>query len=209
MAIFTAARLLELCPHYPSGTLETIAMSLEESAESVGVNTFLRRAHFTAQVAYESDGFRRFVENLNYSAERIAVIWPRLAPRAHELARKPRELGNAAYANRMGNGDEASGDGFTYAGRGLIQLTGKDNYREAGQALDIDLLSHPERAAEPMDAARIALWFWAKRGCNKPADLDDISGVTRLINGGLHGLAERTALTQRAKAIFAGDELIA
>src|SRR5215510_6840992 len=156
--VFTASHLVDLCPQPANGTLETIAAALEEHAESVGVNTRLRRAHFIAQVAHESGGFRRFVENLNYSAERIAQIWPRLASRAQELAHKPEALANAAYGDRIGNGPESSGDGWRYRGRGLIQLTGKDNYRAAGSALDIDLVISPQRAAEPADAVRIAFW---------------------------------------------------
>jgi putative chitinase len=202
MAIFTSARLIEMSPQPPNGTLDALANSLEEHATSVGVNTLLRRAHFIAQMAHESGGFRRFVENLNYSAERIAQVWPRLAPRASELAHKPDALGNAAYADRMGNGNEASGDGWRYRGRGLIQLTGRDNYRSAGSALDIGLIGSPQRAAEPADAVRIALWFWGSRKCNDAADADDVARVTRLINGGLNGLEDRQRLTAAAKRIF-------
>ena len=121
MPIFTSARLRELCPQMPAGTLDTVALTLEEHAESVGINTLLRRAHFIGQVAHESDGFRRFVENLNYSTpQRIAVIWPRLSTRAHELVKNPAALANAAYANRLGNGSEQSGDGYRFRGRGLL-----------------------------------------------------------------------------------------
>jgi putative chitinase len=202
MAIFTAARLIDLCPQPMAGTLTVLASSLEEHAASVGVDTLLRRAHFIAQVAHESGGFRRFVENLNYSAHRIEAVWPRLAPRAQALANKPEALGNAAYADRMGNGTESSGDGWRYRGRGLIQLTGRDNYRAAGSALDIDLIVSPQRADEPADAVRIALWFWGSRKCNDAADLDDVAQVTRLINGGLTGLVDRQRLTTEAKRIF-------
>src|SRR5262245_63888189 len=103
MAIFSAARLIALCPQPANGTLEAVATTLEDHAASVGVNTRLRRAHFIAQVAHESGGFRRFVENLNYSEERIRQIWPRLALRAHALAHKPEALAKDAYADRLGN----------------------------------------------------------------------------------------------------------
>lgn len=209
MTIFTADRLRQLCPQPHTGFLDTLAGALEDHAESVGVNTLLRRAHFIGQVAHESGGFRRLVENLNYSAIRIAEIWPRLAPRAADLAMQPEKLANAAYGDRMGNRDEASGDGWRYRGRGLIQLTGRDNYRSAGVALNIDLIGSPQRAAEPVDAGRIALWFWGSRHCNAAADADDVARVTRLINGGLVGLEDRQRLVREAKRIFTdGTELI-
>lgn len=208
MAIFTSARLRDLVPQPPSGTLDTLADALEDQAPKFAVSTLLRRAHFMGQIAHESGGFRRFVENLNYSAHRIEAVWPRLRPRAAALANKPEALGNAAYADRMGNGNEAGGDGYRYRGRGLIQLTGRNNYRDAGGALGIDLLGSPQRAAEPMDAVKIALWFWASKRCNAPADQDDVEEVTRRINGGLNGLAERRTLTEAAKAIFLDEPLI-
>jgi putative chitinase len=208
MATFTADRLRELCPQPITGSLEALATALDEHAESVGVNTLLRRAHFAGQMAHESGGFRRFVESLNYSATRIAEVWPRLATRAHELANNPEALGNAAYCDRMGNGDEASGEGYRFRGRGLTMITGKSNYVAAGSALNIDLITHPQRAAEPGDAARIALWFWGSRHCNAPADDDDVEMVTRRINGGIIGLDDRKRLTAAAKRIFAEDALI-
>ena len=208
MAAFTAERLRDLCPQTANGTHETLAVSLNEHAESVGVSTTLRRAHFIAQVAHESGGFRRFIENMNYSPSRIAEVWPRLAPRAHDLAHKPEALGNAAYCDRMGNGDEASGDGWRYRGRGLIQLTGRDNYRTAGTALGIDLIGSPQRAGEVVGAAQIALWFWGSRKCNAAADADDVRAVTKLINGGLTGLEDRRRLTQDAKIIFRDAETL-
>jgi putative chitinase len=207
--IFTAARLRDLCPQPPSGTLDTLADALEDQAPQFAVSNLIRRAHFMGQMAHESAGFKRFVENLNYSAHRIEAVWPRLRPRAQALANKPEALGNAAYADRMGNGDEASGDGYRFAGKGLIQLTGRNNYRDAGGALGLDLLSFPARAAEPINAVKIALWFWASHRCNAPADQDDVEEVTRRINGGLNGLEERRGLTERAKAIFLDEPLVA
>lgn len=202
MAVFTSERLRELCPQPESGTLETIALSLEKHAAEFALPRHLPRAHFIAQVAHESGGFRRFVENLNYSAIRIGEVWPRLAPRAHELAHRPEALANAAYGGRLGNGDEASRDGWLYRGRGLIQITGRENYRTMGLALGLELTANPGQAAEPEIAVRIALTYWRSRNGNDPADLDDVEAVTRLINGGTNGLAERRALTEKAKHIF-------
>ena len=200
--IFTAARLRDLCPQPDNPLLPRFALALEAEAPGSGVETLLRRAHFMAQIAHESGGFKRLTENLNYSPARIAEIFPKLAARADELAYQPEKLGNAAYAGKIGNGDEASGDGWRYRGRGLIQLTGRDNYRAAGIALGLEFIGNPGQAAEPEIAVRAALWFWDKRQCNLAADLDDVELVTKRINGGLHGLANRRRLTDDAKTIF-------
>lgn len=202
MNVFSAERLIELCPQEPNGTLETIAMVLNDRGPDFGLTRHLRRCHFIAQVAHESGGFRRFIENLNYSAVRIGQIFPRLAGRAQELAHRPEALANAAYCNRMGNGDEASGDGWRYRGRGLIQLTGQNNYRDMGKMLGRDLLANPGLAADADIGTMTALAFWKSKGCNEVADTDDVPAVTRIINGGTNGLAEREALTHKAMTIF-------
>ncbi|OGT54666.1 MAG: hypothetical protein A3E01_09960 [Gammaproteobacteria bacterium RIFCSPHIGHO2_12_FULL_63_22] len=209
--MFEVERLARLCPREIPGIMEAAADALETEAAKFGVNTHLRRAHFLAQIAHESAGFTRLEENLNYSAARIPAVWPRLADRAKALEHKPEALANAAYANKLGNGDEGSGDGYRYRGRGLIQLTGKENYRRRGAALGIDLVAVPEQAVRVDVAVRIALSFWKAAGCNALADADDVEGVTRKVNGAaMHGLEERRALTARAKAIFTdGSDLIA
>lgn len=178
-----------------------------------GIATPLRKAHFLAQVAHESAGFTRLVENLSYSAQRIKQVglaasprsrWRALVPRAVELGRRPEALANAAYANRLGNGDEASGDGWRYRGRGYIQLTGRENYAAASQAIfeDDTLIREPELAAIPENAIRIAAWFWQKNGCNELADDDDLVSITQRINGGLHGLADRAHWLTKFKGEF-------
>ena len=200
--IFSAERLRELCPQELNGTLDAIAIVLNDRGPDFGLTRHLRRCHFIAQVAHESGGFRRFIENLNYSAVRIGQVWPRLAERAHELAHRPEALANAAYGGRMGNGDEASGDGWRYRGRGLLQITGKNNYRDMGKLLGRDLLANPGLAADADIGTMTALAFWKSRGCNEAADSDDCEAVTRLINGGTNGLADREALTHKAMQIF-------
>lgn len=202
MPYITAARIYALCPRATPATVDAIAHELDADAAAFGVTSLLRRAHLMAQLAHESGGFTRMLENLNYSEPRIGQVWPRLAPRAHELAHNPQKLGDAAYAGRFGNGNEHSGDGFRFRGRGLIQLTFKDNYRERGHAIGLDLVSHPDLAAEPHTASKLALSFWQHAGCNALADADDVEGVTRKINGGTNGLAERKELTLKAKGIF-------
>ncbi len=209
--IFSPERLKELCPEALPAIIVPIAPTLESQAPQYGVMSLLRRSHLIAQLAHESTGFTRMVENLNYSAERIAVIFPKLALRAQELAHRPEALANAAYANKIGNGDESSGDGWRYRGRGLIQLTGRANYRARGTSLGIDLSANPSQAADPDKAVLIALSYWKSRGCNEAADDDDVEKVTRLINGGVTGLIVRQKLTDRAKRIFTepSEELIA
>jgi putative chitinase len=179
-----------------------------------------RVSHFLAQLAHESAGFTVVEENLNYSAQGLAKTWPKrfanqggspneLAGQngspnelAKKLHRKPELIANNVYANRMGNGDEASGDGWRYRGRGLIQLTGKNNYRTASFALfDSDfLLTSPDKVLLPDVAAMTAAWFWNANGLNELADAGDIEKVTRRINGGRIGLEHREKLTLLALA---------
>jgi putative chitinase len=173
-----------------------------------GIDTPLRVSHFLAQLAHESAGFTIVVENLNYSAVGLATTWPRRfrgpdnKPNALALGiqRKPQMIASHVYANRMGNGDAASGDGWTYRGRGLIQLTGKDNYRRASLEIygDSRLLDNPDLATQPDAAALIGAWFWVSNELNSLADLDDVAAITRKINGGTIGLEHRQALTQIA-----------
>lgn len=158
-----------------------------------GLDTPLRRAHFMAQLAHESGGFKRLVENLNYSADALLRTWPaRFTPEsAKACARQPEKIANTVYAGRLGN--DQPGDGWRYRGRGYIQLTGKANYAEFSQRLfgDDRLVRDPHQAAEPATAIRIAGAFWVAKGLNSLADLDDLEAITRRINGGLHGLVDR------------------
>lgn len=155
-----------------------------------------------AQLAHESALFERAVENLNYtSAKQIRKTWPRRFANnsaAVAFVRKPERLANFVYANRLGNGDAASGDGWKYRGRGLIQVTGKDNYRDAGESLGLPLLEEPELLEEPVHAADAAGWFWKQRDLNQFWDM--VTYCTRAINGGLNGLPDRIRLYERASA---------
>jgi len=182
-----------------------------------GINTPQRIAGFLSQCAHESAGFTALVENLNYSADTMAVVWPtRFAVQepdpkrpgktkakkdakgknipnnfALALHRKPELIANAVYSNRMGNGTIESGEGFKYRGRGLKQLTGKFNYTQAGKALNLDLVGSPDLLLHPGAAARSAAWFWATNNCNAFADKGDVVGLTKKINGGTIGLEDR------------------
>lgn len=204
--MITAARIKALSPNADTIILSLAAPSFEANRLNFGVSTPLRVAHLMAQLAHESMGFSRLTENLNYSAGRIRVIWPRLADRATELARNPEKLANAAYANKIGNGKEETGDGWRFRGRGFIQLTGRHNYRTRGQDIGLDLIMDPDLAVRPDIAARLALSFWKANGLNTLADADDVEAVTRRINGGTHGLEERERLTAKAKGIFTEEE---
>lgn len=155
------------------------------------ITTPLRQAHFIAQVGHESGSFARLVENLNYSVEGLLKTWPSRFDKASAalMARSPERIANFVYGGRMGNVN--ADDGWKYRGRGLIQLTGRENYRLASNALGIELLVHPELLEHPGEAALVAAWFWADRGLNTLADADKLEAITRKINGGINGLVER------------------
>jgi len=153
-----------------------------------------RIAAFLAQCAHESGNLAVLHENLNYKAEGLTKIFHKYFPdmeTASEYAHNPEKIANRVYANRMGNGDEDSGEGFKYCGRGLIQLTGKQNYTYCGQSLEVDLLDDPSYLETPEGAARSAAWFWDSRDLNDLADEGDMKTITKKINGGFIGLEER------------------
>ena len=191
-----------------------------------GIESPRQVAAWIAQCAHESAGFAVLTENLNYSADTMAVVWParfavqepdpkrpgktkakkdakgKNTPNKFALAlhRKPEMLANVVYANRMANGPTESGDGWRYRGRGLKQLTGKDNYTRCGQGLGLDLVASPDLLLEPEGAALSAAWFWAINKCGPIADADDFVGLTKKINGGTIGLEDRQ---RRYKAVLA------
>ena len=158
------------------------------------------QAAFIGQCSHESGHFKLLVENLAYRAETLMKLWPKRFPtmeEANKYARQPEKIANHIYANRMGNRDEASGDGFRFRGRGLVQLTGHDSYWHCGQALGQDFVMNPDLVATPMFAALTAGWFWKTHGCDKL--LDSPEQMCKRINGGLIGLQDRIA--QSAKAL--------
>lgn len=170
----------------------------------------LRLAMWIAQVGHESGGFRTLAENLNYSLTGIRKTWPGRFPSdasAAPYVRSAAKLANSVYADRMGNGDTASGDGWRFRGRGLIQITGRESYGKCGKALGIDLLSKPDLLTEEKYAALSAGWYWDSRGLSALADGGHLEKVTRRINGGTHGLADREARLKVALAALAGPGL--
>ena len=165
------------------------------------INTPARQAAFIAQLAHESGQFSHIQENLNYSASGLLKTFGKYfnAKTAQQYARAPQSIANRVYANRIGNGDFASGDGWKYRGRGLIQLTGRLNYQSCGKGLGIDLLSNPDALLDQSIACRSAAWFWKTNGLNELADAGKFETITRRINGGTNGSEERKFLYERAK----------
>lgn len=175
---------------------------LEKVLPAGGINTPLRVCHFLAQASHESAGFSAMSENLNYSADALRKSWPKRFPdvaTAQKYQRNPAAIANRAYADRLGNGPEASGDGWKYRGRGIFQLTGKANYESFGEKVGLDLVGQPELAAAPDAAARVAVAFWNDRDLSEQADHDNIRNITHAINGGFNGLDDRMARLRKAK----------
>ena len=167
---------------------------LQETFEKYQINTAKRQACFIGQCMHESGGFKQLKENLNYSAKALMNTWPSRffdMDTAEKFERNPEKIANKVYSGRMGNTED--GDGAKYIGRGLIQLTGKDNYKAFGEAIGEDLLSNPQLVEEPRYAALSAGWFWNKRGLNALADAMDITTLTIRINGGKIGIDDRIA----------------
>lgn len=153
-----------------------------------------RLAAFLAQISHESGGFNFVVENLNYGAKGLMTTFKKYFPTeelAKQYERKPQMIANRVYANRMSNGDESSGDGFKFRGRGLIQLTGRHNYTKFAEALEISLDECVEYMETPAGACSSAGWFWDNNNLNRFCDNNDFIGLTKRINGGTIGLADR------------------
>ena len=194
----TEAQLRVIMPTAGARTARFIG-PLNQAMRAHGINTNERRAAFLAQISVESAELHRVEENLNYSSERLQVVWPRRFPNAaaaKPYAHDPEALANHTYANRLGNGNAASGDGWRYRGRGLMQTTGRSNYRAAG------FESNPDGLADPQTAADSAGRFWASNGLNGRTQSvlarAQFNGISRTVNGGDHGSAERWAAYQRA-----------
>jgi putative chitinase len=178
--------------------------ALAAAMEEFEINSPKRMAMFLAQCAHESSYFRMTRENLNYSADGLRKIFPKYFKDrdANEYNRQPEKIANVVYASRMGNGDEDSGDGWRFCGRGFIQLTGRSNYTACGTALGVDLINNPQYLESPEGAARSAAWFWHKNGLNKYADADDIVSCTKRVNGGTIGLEDRKEIWEEALEAF-------
>jgi putative chitinase len=177
---------------------------LEETFAKYDISTPVRQAAFIGQCAHESGNFKILQENLNYSAEGLMKTWPSRFPNkaiADQYARQPAKIAGKVYNGRLGNTSEE--EAAKYLGRGLIQLTGKENYDHCGLGIGVDLLSNPALLLEPRYAALSAGWFWNKKGLNALADAGDAVTITKRINGGALGLDDRLAKTDKALRVLA------
>jgi len=168
--------------------------AIDQLLPDYDINTPQRVAAFVAQCAHESGSFAFIKENLNYKAASLMKTFGKYFPTmelAAQYEKRPERIANRVYANRMGNGDEASGDGYRFCGRGLIQLTGRDNYTFFAGSLEITVEEASEYLATFEGAAQSACWFWETNNLNRFADVGDIKGLTRAINGGYIGLEDR------------------
>jgi len=190
--ILSLEQLAQLIPGNPY--VDHWHHAMEQALPDYDINTPPRVAAFVAQCAHESGGFKFLKENLNYKAESLVRVWPRYfkdATTARKYAHNQEAIANRAYANRMGNGSEASGDGWKFCGRGLIQLTGRNNYQAFADSIETDINDIPEYLATFEGAVQSACWFWESNNLNKWADTGDILTLTKKINGGTLGLADR------------------
>ena len=203
----TESQLRKLFPTAKDATVKAFAAKSAALFKEYGLSEKrLRLEYFLAQIAHETGGLTRSVENLNYTAKRITEIWPtRFATlvSAEPFANNPEKLANKVYADRMGNGPPESGDGYRYRGRGYIQITGKDGYRQTGLRAGLDLLEKPERAIATEQALRVACAFWKWKDLNPLCDIRNFEEVTRRINGGLIGLDDRLNWLKKVRAALA------
>jgi putative chitinase len=189
---FTVDKLAQILPGNPY--LDHWHEALSKILPDYDINTPERVAAFLAQTAHESGGYKALKENLNYKAETLCKVWPRLFPNmdiANQYAHKPEAIANRAYGGRMGNGPEASGDGFKFCGRGLIQLTGRDNYTKFAESIETPVEELPEFLGTFEGAIQSACWFWETNNLNQFADSGDVLTMTKRINGGTLGLQDR------------------
>jgi putative chitinase len=192
--MLTAGQFADLFPRCsdPDGWVD----AMNEVFPKYEINTNRRVAAFLAQCGHESGGWRTFSENLNYSAKALDAVFGKYFKRAgrdaEDYARQPEKIANVVYANRMDNGDTASGDGWRYRGRGPIQLTGKHNYAKFSDDMDVDAVNNPDMVSEDKEVALMsAIWYWNSNKLNRYADSGDIKTLTKRINGGYIGLEDR------------------
>jgi len=189
--MITLEQLQQLLPNNPY--VEQWHEALEHLLSDYEIDTPHRIAAFIAQCSHESGGFTALKENLNYRAETLRKVFPKYFTElsAQQFAGKQEAIANRVYANRMGNGPEESGDGYRYCGRGLIQLTGKDNYQNFADSLEMNVEELPDYLGTFEGAVQSACWFWENNNLNQWADKGDIVTLTKRINGGTIGLEDR------------------
>ncbi|MEA3029535.1 MAG: putative chitinase [Sphingomonadales bacterium] len=211
--MITKEQLAALFPQSPAPMIAAMAAQIGPLFKEYQIANSANRIHFfMAQIGHESGGDPTRQENLNYSAKRMAEVWPKryaANPRvkpytpnalALQLEHKPEALANNVYASRNGNGPPESGDGWRFRGRGLMQLTGRANYRDIGALAGIDLIADPDRAAATADALRVACAFWKSKNVNAVCDTGNFTKVTELVNGATIGLPERQQWLAKSRA---------
>jgi len=205
--VINQSQLLRAVPELCKDRVNEFVAYFNQWAVPFGIDTPLRVVHFLSQVFHESANLRCCEENLNYSADGLLKTFPKYfktRAEAEAYARKPEKIANRVYGGRMGNGNEQSGDGWRYRGRGFIGLTGKANYAEYKKSEFCvgDVVKNPDLVAKAPGNLKTAMFFWWKNGCSKLADADDCEALTRRINGGTNGLANRKFLLRRFKKEF-------
>lgn len=207
MVTVSAINIRHLNPGLTADQAATIASAISGCLGDGGITTTDRLCHFIAQTATETWGFKRLRESFAYSdPSRLLAVFPSHFPSeaaAAEAQAKGQEyIANIVYAGRFGNGDCASGDGWRYRGGGALNTTFKDNYRQFGDAIGTDLVTHPELTEDPVTAFKLAAKFWNVRHCNALADVNDIFSITKVINGGINGLNDRKTWLADARRVF-------
>lgn len=203
--IVSKEQLKQISPSTKTETIEKYIASLNKAMEDFSINTLNRVACFLAQVIHESAGLERMRENMNYSSKGLLATFPKYFDKDTASAYAHNRVGIAsrAYANRMGNGDELSQDGYNYRGGGALHATGKDMYRKLSTVLGIDLVKKPELIETPETAIASAAWIWeSEMNLNPLADACDMKRITRKINGGYNGLDARLELFSKAMDIL-------
>lgn len=189
-----------------------LADALNETFARFNISTPRQQAAFIGQCGHECGNFTKFEEGLSYTADRLVKVWPKRFPTiesAMPYHRNPKALANKVYANRMGNRDESSGDGWRFRGSGALQLTGHANFYHAGQALGVDFVMNPDLVRTPKYAILTAGWFWSTHNCNALAEAGDWVALTKKINGGTVGLEDRISHTTMAIVCFGGSTALA
>lgn len=206
----TLDQLKQLLPK--NSSVEDWHEALSQLLPKYEINTPLRIAAFIAQCSHESGHFEKLVENLNYGSKGLVMTWPKrftTTDLVNKYTRQPEMIANFVYANRLGNGDEASGDGWKYRGRGLIQLTGKYNYQKFADEVGMSLEEVIPYLETKQGAAEAACFFWKNNKLNKFADAKDIKGLTKAINGGLTGIDDRIQQYEHALNILGSNNEVA
>ena len=205
--MLTKVQLTTIFPKAESSAIDAFISSGVQALKTAGILDGANRLfYFLAQLGHESNGLTVLEENLNYSASRLTQVWPSRFPTldsAKKYEGKPEQLANFVYGGRMGNTDD--GDGYKYRGRGYIQLTGRDTYRQVGAIAGLDLERNPDLASDVTNAPKIACAYWTWKNINPACDSADFTEVTQIINGGTNGLSDRRAWLSKVQTVLAAS----